>query len=87
MQLIGHQGLPSSLGLLCCVLAVFLMAERRVIEALARAACPAPSKPPVCGATGAFNDSRLRFVDYHLRSLVRIDPVTMHGCLVPLRGR
>jgi MFS family permease len=28
MQLIGHQGLPSSLGLLCCVLAVFLMAER-----------------------------------------------------------
>jgi hypothetical protein len=29
MQLIGHQGLPSSLGLLSCVLAVFLMAERR----------------------------------------------------------
>jgi len=29
MQLIGHQGLPSSLGLLCGVLAVFLMAERR----------------------------------------------------------
>lgn len=29
MQLIGHQGLPSSLGLLCCVLVVFLMAERR----------------------------------------------------------
>jgi MFS family permease len=29
MQLIGHQGLPSSLGLLCVVLAVFLMAERR----------------------------------------------------------
>jgi len=29
MQLIGHQGLPSSLGLLCCVLAVLLMAERR----------------------------------------------------------
>lgn len=29
MQLIGHQGLPVSLGLLCCVLAVFLMAERR----------------------------------------------------------
>jgi MFS family permease len=29
MQLIGYQGLPSSLGLLCCVLAVFLMAERR----------------------------------------------------------
>lgn len=29
MQLIGHQGLPSSLGLLCCALAVFLMAERR----------------------------------------------------------
>lgn len=29
MQLIGHQGLPLSLGLLCCVLAVFLMAKRR----------------------------------------------------------
>ncbi|MNO55790.1 hypothetical protein D3C76_462880 [compost metagenome] len=29
MQLIGHQGLPSSLGLLCCVLAVFLIAARR----------------------------------------------------------
>jgi MFS family permease len=29
MQLIGHQGLPLSLGLLCCVLAVVLMAERR----------------------------------------------------------
>jgi MFS family permease len=29
MQLIGHQGLPSSLGLLCCVLAVLLVAERR----------------------------------------------------------
>ncbi|WP_454849959.1 MFS transporter [Rhizobium binxianense] len=29
MQLVGHQGLPASLGLLCCVLAVFLMAERR----------------------------------------------------------
>jgi MFS family permease len=29
MQLIGHQGLPSSLGLLSGVLAVFLMAERR----------------------------------------------------------
>lgn len=29
MQLIGHQGLPWSLGLLCCVLATFLMAERR----------------------------------------------------------
>jgi hypothetical protein len=28
MQLIGHQGLPGSLGLLCFVLAVFLMAER-----------------------------------------------------------
>ncbi|WP_394891256.1 MFS transporter [Mesorhizobium sp. AaZ16] len=28
MQLIGHQGLPSSLGLLSCVLAVFLIAER-----------------------------------------------------------
>lgn len=29
MQMIGHQGLPASLGLLCCVLAVLLMAERR----------------------------------------------------------
>ncbi|BCH32773.1 MFS transporter [Mesorhizobium sp. L-8-10] len=29
MQLIGHQGLPSFLGLLCCVLAVFLLAKRR----------------------------------------------------------
>lgn len=29
MQLIGHQGLPWSLGLLCGVLAVLLMAERR----------------------------------------------------------
>lgn len=29
MQLIGHQGLPLSLGLLCGVLAVFLMAERQ----------------------------------------------------------
>ncbi|AHK47545.1 putative transporter (plasmid) [Ensifer adhaerens OV14] len=29
MQLIGHQGLPLSLGLLCCVLAFLLMAERR----------------------------------------------------------
>ena len=29
MQLTGHQGLPSSLGLLCCVLVVFLMAQRR----------------------------------------------------------
>ncbi|NGO51307.1 MFS transporter [Allomesorhizobium camelthorni] len=29
MQLIGHQGLPLSLGLLCCALAVFLMAQRR----------------------------------------------------------
>lgn len=29
MQLIGHQGLPLSLGLLCCALLVFLMAERR----------------------------------------------------------
>jgi hypothetical protein len=29
IQLIGHQGLPLSLGLLCCVLAVFLMAEKR----------------------------------------------------------
>lgn len=33
MQLIGHQGLPLSLGLLCCVLAVFLMAERQQVEA------------------------------------------------------
>lgn len=29
MQLIGYQGLPACLGLLCCVLAVLLMAERR----------------------------------------------------------
>lgn len=29
MQLIGYQGLPASLGLLCLVLTVFLMAERR----------------------------------------------------------
>jgi MFS family permease len=29
MQLMGHEGLPSSLGLLCSVLAVFLIAERR----------------------------------------------------------
>ena len=29
MQLIGPQGLPLSLGLLCCVLAVLLVAERR----------------------------------------------------------
>ncbi|UVC09982.1 MFS transporter [Rhizobium sp. TH2] len=29
MQLIGHQGLPVSLGVLCCVLAVFLMAPHR----------------------------------------------------------
>lgn len=29
MQLIGHQGLPVSLGLLSCVLAVFLIAKRR----------------------------------------------------------
>ncbi|PWK60749.1 MFS transporter [Aminobacter sp. AP02] len=29
MQLFGHQGLPASLGLLCCVLAAFLMAQRR----------------------------------------------------------
>ncbi|RUM98239.1 MFS transporter [Pseudaminobacter arsenicus] len=29
MQLVGHQGLPLSLGLLCCVLAVLLMAQRR----------------------------------------------------------
>jgi MFS family permease len=29
MQLIGHPGLPSSLGLLCSLLAVFLLAERR----------------------------------------------------------
>lgn len=33
MQLIGHQGLPLSLGLLCCALAVFLMAEGRRVEA------------------------------------------------------
>jgi MFS family permease len=31
MQVIGHQGLPSSLGLLCFVLAVLLVAERRRI--------------------------------------------------------
>jgi MFS family permease len=29
MQLIGHQGLPASLGLLCCVLAAFLLAGKR----------------------------------------------------------
>ncbi|WP_237358541.1 MFS transporter [Rhizobium etli] len=29
MQLIGHQGLPSFLGLMCLIQAVFLMAERR----------------------------------------------------------
>jgi MFS family permease len=29
MQLTGHQGLPSSLGLLCCVLVLFLLAQRR----------------------------------------------------------
>jgi len=29
MQLIGHQGLPMSLGLLSCVLAGFLLAARR----------------------------------------------------------
>lgn len=29
MQLIGYQGLPISLGLLCCILAVFLMANRQ----------------------------------------------------------
>ena len=29
MQLVGHQGLPSSLGVLCCVLAVLLVAKRR----------------------------------------------------------
>ena len=29
MQLIGHQGLPLSLGLLCCVLAAFLTLRRR----------------------------------------------------------
>jgi MFS family permease len=29
MQWVGHQGLPLLLGLLCCVLAVFLVAERR----------------------------------------------------------
>lgn len=31
MQLIGHQGLPLSLGLMCCALAIFLMAERRPV--------------------------------------------------------
>ncbi|GLS29722.1 Predicted arabinose efflux permease, MFS family [Mesorhizobium albiziae] len=29
MQLVGHKGLPLSLGLLCCVLAVILMARRK----------------------------------------------------------
>ena len=29
MQLIGHQGLPASLGLLCGVLAMFLLVQRR----------------------------------------------------------
>jgi MFS family permease len=29
MQLIGHQGLPLSLGLLCCVLAGFLLTQKR----------------------------------------------------------
>ncbi len=29
MQLIGHQGLPASLGLLCGVLAMFLIVQRR----------------------------------------------------------
>ncbi|MCV9966707.1 MFS transporter [Pararhizobium sp. BT-229] len=33
MQLTGHQGLPLSLGLLCCVLVVFLMAAGRRVEA------------------------------------------------------
>lgn len=29
MHLIGHQGLPFVLGLLCCILAIFLLAEQR----------------------------------------------------------
>lgn len=36
MQLIGHQGLPLSLGLMCCVLAVFLMAGQRVEAEIAK---------------------------------------------------
>ncbi|ESX18940.1 MFS transporter [Mesorhizobium sp. M1148] len=32
MQLTGHQGLPLSLGLLCCVLVVFLLAELRRVD-------------------------------------------------------
>jgi len=41
MQLIGHQGLPVSLGLLSCVLALFLMAERRRVPGpVPRAAMP-----------------------------------------------
>jgi MFS family permease len=32
MQLIGHQGLPSTLGLLCCVLTVLLMAGRQQVK-------------------------------------------------------
>ncbi|ESX14918.1 MFS transporter [Mesorhizobium sp. M0179] len=32
MQLTGHQGLPSSLGILCCVLVVFLLAELRRVD-------------------------------------------------------
>ncbi|MES0128675.1 MFS transporter [Mesorhizobium sp. M0029] len=32
MQLTRHQGLPSSLGILCCVLVVFLLAELRRVD-------------------------------------------------------
>lgn len=32
MQLTGHQGLPSSLGILCCVLVVLLLAELRRVD-------------------------------------------------------
>lgn len=32
MQLTGHQGLPLSLGILCCVLVVFLLAELRRVD-------------------------------------------------------
>lgn len=32
MQLTGHQGLPLSLGLLCCVLVVFLLGELRRVD-------------------------------------------------------
>nr|WP_240545210.1 MFS transporter [Sinorhizobium fredii] len=44
MQLIGHQGLPSSLGLLCCALAVLLMAERRCDSV--RLSEPCRRRPP-----------------------------------------